>query len=222
MRLKDLHIPERTLFVLTGIVIGLGLSWIIGAGGESPERGYARLVNQGRVAQVGSAHGFELDDDREVRYQGVRAPYENEPMHDEAKQRNRQIVESKTVRLRYDEATHDRKGRINAYVFLEDGTLVNLVLVREGLAFARLTPDVQLFRADLLAAQLAARAGSLGIWERQPPSDQSHYPGDPKYAEFHRPTCEIVPRLDPGRRIDFATKDEAFDQGFTPCNKCLP
>lgn len=76
----------------------------------------------------------------------------------------RQFVDGQVVRLEYDGEARDPDGRAWAYVFLQDGRMVNALLVERG--YARADPE----RTDLKYAPLfqqleaAARAGGRGFW----------------------------------------------------------
>ncbi len=178
-------------------------------------------VRGGEVEHVRSGHKIILDDGEEVLYAGIRAPYEDEPLFDEAKARNTELVGGKTVRLRYDESAKDKKERFVAYVFA-DGALVNEQLVREGLAYAHLTTDHRRFEKELLAAQAEARKHRQGLWNLPAPAKETQYPADPKYGNFHRPTCAEVPKIKPERLQVFAARNKALDAGFAPCHHCRP
>jgi len=69
------------------------------------------------------------------------------------------------VWLEYDQQRRDRYGRTLAYVFLEDGTLLNLALIQQGYGFAYLKYP---FRADYMRrfrnAEREARTGDRGLW----------------------------------------------------------
>ena len=68
------------------------------------------------------------------------------------------------VFLERDVSERDRFDRLLRYVYLEDGRMVNEVLVTEGYAkVATYPPDVKHFER-LLAAQRTAREGSRGLW----------------------------------------------------------
>lgn len=47
---------------------------------------------------------------------------------------NRHLVAKRRVRLVFDQVRSDRHGRLLAYVYLENGEMVNAVMVRKGLA----------------------------------------------------------------------------------------
>jgi len=169
-----------------------------------------------------SGHYVKLKDDLKLVYLGVRSPWEGEPFYEESKARNEQLVAGKELRLRYDGEETDKEGRLNAYVFLDDDMFVNEVLISEGLAYARLYPQVQRFRDRLLAAQNKARRNHAGIWSTPLPKPAEKYLADPKYAEFHRPDCEIALQIKPERLATYSTRNEAFSNGMQPCNKCNP
>lgn len=173
------------------------------------------------VKRVVSGHSIKVEPDERLNYAGIRTPYKHEPLHKEAQQRNTELVDGKKVRVRYDEAKRNRKGRLLAYVSV-DGQLVNETLVREGLAYVRLTPGTRRFADLLLAAQADARKRRKGIWLRDRRSSEKKYLADPKYGNYHRPNCREVPKINPQRLISFGTKRRAIDAGFAPCPKCLP
>ncbi|GAB4303334.1 MAG: hypothetical protein Fur0034_19120 [Desulfuromonadia bacterium] len=39
---------------------------------------------------------------------------------------------------------------------------------------------------------------------------------------YHRPSCRVVSRIDPGHRLRFATKGDAWRRGYRPCEVCRP
>jgi endonuclease YncB( thermonuclease family) len=76
-------------------------------------------------------------------------------------------IEGKCVRFDYEPASlidghRDRDGRLLAYVYLEDGTFVNLELIREGRA--RASEERHRHLAEFLAAQSVARKAGIGVW----------------------------------------------------------
>lgn len=69
-----------------------------------------------------------------------------------------------TVRLETDREVRDDQGRVRAYVYLDDGRMVNDVMIRKGFAFFKPSlPDVR--HADRLrAAEEIARQKGIGVW----------------------------------------------------------
>jgi micrococcal nuclease len=104
-----------------------------------------------------------------VRLLGIDAPeighrFDNAaPFGREAKQRLTSLIAHRWVRLEFDGTREDRYNRHLAYVLLEDGTFVNAVLVRDGLA--RVSTRVPLARLDeLRQAEADARDHRRGMW----------------------------------------------------------
>ena len=121
-----------------------------------------------------------LGEESRVRYIGIDTPeletddQPAEPFAEEATSANAALVEDEIVVLETDVSETDDFGRLLRYVWLAPGEmadagadawlLVNLELVRAGLAEARdYPPDTKY--ADLLdAAESEARAARRGIW----------------------------------------------------------
>jgi micrococcal nuclease len=99
-----------------------------------------------------------------VRYIGMDAPEEDQPLFDEATEANRLLVEGQIVTMNKDVTETDRFGRLLRYVYLGDGTFVNGELVRQGYAQeAAFPPDVAQ-QELLLQLQLEARESGRGLW----------------------------------------------------------
>ena len=117
---------------------------------------------------------IELADGRMVRYIGIDAPevhrrvgerwvFDPEPFGEAATEANRRLVESKMVRLEYDVQTHDRFGRLLAYVYVGDA-MVNEELIRLGYAqLLTIPPDVK-YAERFRALVEEARRERRGLW----------------------------------------------------------
>jgi micrococcal nuclease len=104
-----------------------------------------------------------LEDGRKVRYLGINAPESQEPLSRKAKRRNEELVLGKVVRLEFDREREDRYGRLLAWVHVGED-VINLRLVREGLAHALIIPPNGMRAREVLQAQAEARQKRLGIW----------------------------------------------------------
>jgi len=116
---------------------------------------------------------FEADRVGRVRLLGIDAPEigrgleTSEPFAHEARQRLTGLITARWVRLEYDEPRRDTYRRSLAYVFLENGTFVNAVLVRDGLA--RVSAGRMLTRlTDLRRAERDAQLFRRGMWGERP------------------------------------------------------
>lgn len=180
-----------------------------------------QTVLRAEVDRVVSGNKIKLESDEHLVYAGIRAPFQPEPLYEEAKRRNTELVFEKKVRLRFDQQERDAKGYLQAYVYV-DGQFVNEALVREGLAYVRLTPTTKRYAKQLLAAQEDARKHKRGLWSQPPRAPETTYPADPKYGNFHRPSCEDARNIKPERLVTIKSPQQAFAEGFAPCAKCLP
>jgi micrococcal nuclease len=104
-----------------------------------------------------------------VRLLGIDAPeighrYDTTaPFGREARERLTSVIAHRWVRLEFDGKREDAYDRRLAYVLLEDGTFVNALLVREGLA--RVSTRVPLVRLEQLRrAEADAREHRRGMW----------------------------------------------------------
>jgi endonuclease YncB( thermonuclease family) len=99
-----------------------------------------------------------------VRYILMDTPERGMPFYNEATEANRKLVQGQTVYLVKDVNETDRFGRLLRYVYLSNGTFVNLELVRQGYAvIATFPPDVAK-EAEIIAAQQEAVAAGRGLW----------------------------------------------------------
>lgn len=74
-------------------------------------------------------------------------------------------IKGRNVRLVTDRDVRDRYGRLLAYVYLEDGTLLNRLLLKQGYAIVYRRFDFAL-KKDFLAAEEEARRDGQGFWAR--------------------------------------------------------
>jgi endonuclease YncB( thermonuclease family) len=105
-----------------------------------------------------------------LRYVGMDTPETVDPKKPvecfghEASARNQQLVAGDYVILQKDVSDRDKYGRLLRFVFLLDGTFVDLELVREGYArVLTIPPDVE-YASDFAAAAASAQSAKLGFW----------------------------------------------------------
>jgi micrococcal nuclease len=122
------------------------------------------------VKRVVDGDTIELESGEKVRYIGINAPESvkpNSPVEcfgHEASAYDKQLVGGKRVRLEKDVSDRDKYGRLLRFVYLEDGTLVNDTLVRDGYAYAStFPPDVSRVN-EFKQAQQEARNAERGLW----------------------------------------------------------
>ena len=169
-----------------------------------------------------------LDGGDSVRYIGIDTPEidhkggKNEFMAQAARAFNKKLVKGSRVQIEYDQERKDRYGRRLAYVFLENGDMVNAILVRKGLANVMLkSPNVK-YKAMLLDCQREAMKERLGIWSRSPGREEKYYLGNINSYRFHRPVCPFGRKMSKKNVVRFQSRYEAFWAGYSPCKRCRP
>lgn len=125
-----------------------------------------KLPKTAVVKRVIDGDTVELFNGTVLRYTGVTAPEEGEPLAEEATKLNIELVEGKEIKLEYDNYTSDKFGRILAYPILEDGTNVSIELVKKGMAelviYQKRKPFI--YQSQLLETQEQAKQKKIGIW----------------------------------------------------------
>jgi micrococcal nuclease len=222
-----MHVPDviqswwvRGGLLAAALCVGTGAAWSLRHEPPTQVEPFEKLF-AAQVKRVLSGHTVKIEPDLKLSYAGIRAPYADEPFFGQAKNRNEKLVSEKRVRVRYDDEAQGDDERGMGYVFA-DGVFVNEQLVREGLAYVRLTTGTNRYNDRLLAAQAEAWRRRRGIWGRPAPRPEKTYFADPKYGNFHRPDCEETPKIKPERLRTFKTRGSALGKGFAPCRRCNP
>jgi len=169
-----------------------------------------------------------LETGEQIRYLGIDAPefaHDGEPnefMAVESSHFNRAAVSKSRVRLEFDQERKDHHGRLLAYVFLEDGDMVNVLLVKKGLArVLAVKPNLKYFQI-LLDSQRAAMRDKIGLWTKTTERPEPFYLGNRKSYRFHRPGCPFAKEITPANVIKFPDSSKAYWEGFSACRRCKP
>jgi len=131
------------------------------------------------VRHVIDGDTIELTDGRLVRYLGIDAPEarrkrggrwlsDPDPSAAQATEANRRLLARKRVRLEFDVQTHDRYGRVLAYVYVptDEGreVMVNEELLRVGFAQPLTIPPNVKYAERFRALAEEARQQRRGLW----------------------------------------------------------
>lgn len=128
-----------------------------------------------------------------VRLYGIDAPESRQAFGYQAKKRLSKLVSRRTVSV--EPLDTDRYGRTVALVRLDDGTLVNEVLVAEGLAWVY-EQYCQLELCQRLGRlQAAARQQRLGLWSDRDPERPSDWRKEHKVDEWYMAPVRVVKTL---------------------------
>ena len=129
------------------------------ANGAQPPR---RL--KARVTKVYDGASFQLGGGLRSALIGVAAPKPGAPGSARALAYLKRLIENRTVSLEIDEKPVDGSGQTLYYVFLEEGGLVNALMVLRGLGRALVKhPNVR-YREELIEAENLAKRYRRGVW----------------------------------------------------------
>jgi len=128
------------------------------------------------VKRVVDGDTLVLENKERVRLIGVDTPetkHPNKPVQyygKEATAFTRRMVQGKRVRLEFDQANahighKDKYRRTLAYVFLEDGTMLNAEIIKQGFGFAYTRFPFK-YQREFRRYEREAREQSKGLWGR--------------------------------------------------------
>ncbi|MFN3384587.1 MAG: thermonuclease family protein [Archaeoglobaceae archaeon] len=114
------------------------------------------------VVEVIDGDTVKLENGELVRLLGINAPEKGQRFYEEAKNRLEDLVKGKEVLMEKDVRDRDKYGRLLRYVYV-NGTFVNVLMVKEGLAYAYIVEKLQ-YEDELRKAEEEAKSLKLGIW----------------------------------------------------------
>ena len=120
----------------------------------------------GIVSEVIDGDTIELLSGEVIRYLGINTPEKGQPFSTEATTANQNLVDGQEVGIELDMQTKDQFGRTLAYVWVGE-TMVNLELVRQGLANIYTVPPNVKYEEQFLAAEREARQAERGLWDSE-------------------------------------------------------
>jgi micrococcal nuclease len=132
------------------------------------------------------------------------------------------LAQGKRVRLEYDQLRYDHYGRLLAYLFLPNQTMINAEILRQGLAHVYSHPPNIRYRDTLLAAQTAAMDARRGLWQKALNQDEPYYLANRRTLRFHRPQCPLAAKIAPANRGKIHSLKKAYLEGYSPCRSCKP
>ncbi len=120
---------------------------------------------------------FILANNQRVRMIGINAPEishrkykkEGQAYGNEARKHLEGLILKKDVELKSGSEEFDRFGRRLSYVYLADGTFVNLKMVKDGYAETYRKFPFE-YKADFLKAEEGAQKAKLGMWSGKEPA----------------------------------------------------
>jgi len=130
------------------------------------------------VTKVIDGDTIVLENGQKVRYIGIDTPELHHPKKEvecfsqQAYEKNKELVLGKKVFLQKDISEKDKYNRLLRYVFLDEkmstdeGSFINLYLVKNGFAYAATFPPDVKYANVFLTAQKEAYQKNLGLWQK--------------------------------------------------------
>jgi micrococcal nuclease len=180
---------------------------------------------QDRVVRVVDGDTVILEELGRARLIGVDAPESVRPdfpveyFGPEAAAFAQESLDRRRVRIRFESERKDSHGRFLVYLFLDDGTLFNAELIKQGYAFAY-TRFPFAFKTQFLEYEDSSRRLGKGMWERSVWKDATAvFHGNQRSLIYHAPGCEHFNCSNCTVNLESRTKAET--QGFRPHEKCV-
>lgn len=180
------------------------------------------------VAEVLTGDTVRLKGGKLFRYAGIKAPplQSKIPLVREYGQAsleaNRALVLGKSISIQWDRQIRDEDRNLIGYAYLEDGTLVNDALLKQGHARATYKAPNTRHAALFRHSELGARRQRLGLWREEPdnPYLQHEYIGEINTKIYYFPTSPELERIPAAQLRPFKSRVEAKAAGFRPCFTC--
>jgi micrococcal nuclease len=176
---EDILKRSTRIFILGIIIFGLsaayeGFNWdFLAPSANTPVANTVGTYYKVTKVTDGDTLHIEMSGvDEKIRLIGINTPETVDPrtpvqcFGKEASNRMKDLAEGKSVRLEYDDSQslRDTYGRLLAYVYLEDGQMLNRIMVAEGYAYEYTYLTPYKYQKEFRQLQTLARTSSRGLW----------------------------------------------------------
>jgi len=180
------------------------------------------------VKEAFTGDTLRLESGSLLRYASVKAPdldHERKSVRryaEESKQYNHRLAAGKEVRVEWGHQLRDLQGNYQGFVFLRDGTMLNLKAIQDGYVKLLIEPPNIQYADELRSASRAARRESRGLWEYEATEERPPqvFIGDQMTRRLHFPTCEALEDVPRGHWIEFDSRLQALRKKYKLCEKC--
>ncbi|MFA5438210.1 MAG: thermonuclease family protein [Candidatus Omnitrophota bacterium] len=163
---------------------------------NSEEPGLVKVVS---VVDGDTIKAFLNGETKTIRLIGVDTPETVDPRKEvqcfgkEASDKTKESLTDKMVRLEVDstQGDQDKYGRLLRYVFLEDGTLFNNLLIEQGYAHEYTYDNPYKYQSDFKASEKSAREAQRGLWDPNTCGENTtatkYYTSSDKTSKYYYP-----------------------------------
>lgn len=180
----------------------------------------------GLCSKVSDGDTITVEGVGKVRLVGVNTPEKGVAGADASAYFVKKLCLNREVSLDIDDSKHtDKYGRTLAVVIV-DGKNLNEMLLKEGLAEIMYMPPSEFYPYNW-AGDNTHVAGDSSTSTDSSSGDASSgaagtYIGNANSHKFHVPSCKSVGKMSEKNKVTFSSRDEAINQGYTPCKNCKP
>ena len=180
----------------------------------------------GLCSKVSDGDTITVEGVGKVRLVGVNTPEKGVAGADASAYFVKKLCLNREVSLDIDDSKHtDKYGRTLAVVIV-DGKNLNEMLLKEGLAEIMYMPPSEFYPYNW-AGNNTHVAGDSSTSTDSSSGDTSSgaagtYIGNANSHKFHVPSCKSVGKMSEKNKVTFSSRDEAINQGYTPCKNCNP
>lgn len=180
----------------------------------------------GLCSKVSDGDTITVEGVGKVRLVGVNTPEKGVAGADASAYFVKKLCLNREVSLDIDDSKHtDKYGRTLAVVIV-DGKNLNEMLLKEGLAEIMYMPPSEFYPYNW-AGDNTHVAGDSSTSTDSSSGDTSSgaagtYIGNANSHKFHVPSCKSVGKMSEKNKVTFSSRDEAINQGYTPCKNCKP
>ena len=181
---------------------------------------------KGLCTKVSDGDTITVEGVGKVRLVGVNTPEKGVKGADTSAYFVKKLCLNREVSIDIDDSKHtDKYGRTLAVVIV-DGKNLNEMLLKEGLAEIMYMPPSEFYPYNW-AGNNTHVAGDSSTSTASSSGDSSSgaagtYIGNANSHKFHYPTCKSVGKMSEKNKVTFSSRDEAINQGYTPCKNCNP
>ncbi len=180
------------------------------------------------VQEVLSGDTVRLKGGKTLKYAGLESP----PLQhriplirtygENAKKFNEELVLNKKILIEWGPKLRDQRDNLLGYVYLEDGTFVNMEVLKSGNAKPRIiTPNLN-YAADFRKASRDAARESLGVWKEKAkdPYAQDKFYGEKNTKIYYLHNSPELARIPQANLVLFRSRVEASAAKYRPCSTC--
>lgn len=127
-----------------------------------------RILESATIVKVIDGDTIVTNTGETIRLLHINAPEKGEKCYEEAKAILKELVENKTVWLERDMQNKDKYNRSLRYVYLNNSSMVNKILVEEGFVITYILLPNTKYEADFFKAEEKAIANKAGcLWQNR-------------------------------------------------------